>query len=382
MGAKESDIVPLHAGFDVVYRGFHRRQVIEHLENLDEQLKYTTLDRAEALAQAADLRKLLEMTRGDLDAARARIERLEMSPNTTSGASERLHRMLTLAEDEANDLRVRAERDTEALRERTEAELADLRRQVDEECTARRAEVEAHARDRREAADLRAADLDQREVDLERRQAEVEAHLRARAEEVEAECAAALAKAEQDAEQLLREAAERCAQLEAESDAKRAKAQNFFELTMNRRRNEAQQHFAEQEELAKARAAFLIKLAAREANRRIEEIQRQSDDLRELRHLVAAQLASARVALDEAADRVPNLIPEQTTVEQASAGETAVGQSGVSQSSAGQAGAGQAGDGAAGDGLAEPVEPIAAETISAGKSKGEQADTDGQRVGA
>ncbi|PSL58353.1 hypothetical protein B0I31_101571 [Saccharothrix carnea] len=319
MGAKEPEIVPLHAGFDIVYRGFHRRQVIEHLENLDEQLKYNALDRAEALAQAADLRKLLEMTRGDLDAARARIERLEKSPNTTTGASERLHRMLTLAEDEANDLRLRAEQDVATLRERTEAELADLRRQVEEELAAQRAEADAHAREQRDAANQRAAELDQREVDLERRQAEVEAHLRARAEEVEAECAAAVANAEQEADRVLREAAERCTQLEADSDTRRTKAQNFFELTMNRRRHEAEQHFAEQEELAKTRAAFLIKLAAREASRRIDEIQRQAEELRELRQTVAAQLASARVALDSAADRVPNLIPEQTTAEQVNA---------------------------------------------------------------
>ncbi|MFD1151373.1 hypothetical protein ACFQ3T_29940, partial [Saccharothrix hoggarensis] len=139
MGAKESEIVPLHAGFDVVYRGFHRRQVLEHLENLEEQLKFTTVDRAEALAQAADLRKLLEMTRRDLDEARARIERLEMSPGTTSGATERLHRMLLLAEEEANDLRLRADRDVTALRERTDAELAEQRRQAEEELAAVRA---------------------------------------------------------------------------------------------------------------------------------------------------------------------------------------------------------------------------------------------------
>jgi hypothetical protein len=317
MVAKEPEIVPLHAGFDVVYRGFHRRQVIEHLEQLDEQLKYTAVDRAEALAQAADLRKLLEMTRNDLDQARARIERMEMSPNTTSGAGERLHRMLMLAEDEANDLRLRADREVTALRERTEAELAERQRVVHEELTAQRAETDAHAREQREAANRRAAELDQREVDLERRQAEVEAHLKARAEEVDADCAAAVAKAEQEAQRLVREAGEQCGRLEAESDAKRAKAQNFFELTMNRRRNEAKRHFAEQEELAKARAAFLIKLAAREANRRIAEIQRQSDELRELRRTVAAQLALARVTLDEAADRVPSLIPEQTSSDQA-----------------------------------------------------------------
>jgi chromosome segregation ATPase len=331
MGAKESEIVPLHAGFDVVYRGFHRRQVIEHLENLEEQLKYTTVDRAEALAQAADLRKLLEMTRRDLDEARARIERLEMSPHTTSGASERLHRMLVLAEDEANELRLRAERDVKALRERTEAELADLRREVGDELTAERAEADAHAREQREAANLRAAELDQREVDLERRRTEVEAHLKARVEQVDAECAAAIARAQEDADRLLRETAEECNRLESESDAKRAKAQNFFELTMTRRRKEAEQHFAEQEELAKARASFLIKLAAREAQRRIGEIRQQADDLRELRRTVATQLAAARVALDSAADRVPSLIPEQTGLEQTDLAQADLAQAGLGQ---------------------------------------------------
>src|SRR5689334_19601083 len=65
MGAKAQEVVPLHAGFDVVYRGFHRRQVIEYIDNLEDQLRYTSIDRAEAMAQAADLRKLLEMTRQD-----------------------------------------------------------------------------------------------------------------------------------------------------------------------------------------------------------------------------------------------------------------------------------------------------------------------------
>lgn len=320
MGAKEPEIVPLHAGFDVVYRGFHRKQVIEHVENLEEQLKYACLDRDEALAQAADLRKLLEMTRHDLEDARARVERLEKSPATTAGATERLHRMLLLAEDEANELRVNAEREVRALRERAEAELAQRVREVQARIDAMRAEADAHARAQREAANRRAAELEQREVGLERRRAEVEAHLKARAEEVDAECAAAVARAQEDADRVLRETAERCRQLEAESDAKRAKVQNFFELTVNRRRREAEQHFAEQEELARTRAAFLIRLAAREARRRIDEIQRRTDELLELRRAVAEQLAASREVLAAAVERVPALIPEQTTVAQADAG--------------------------------------------------------------
>ncbi|MDU0290079.1 hypothetical protein [Saccharothrix longispora] len=341
MGAKEPEIVPLHAGFDVVYRGFHRKQVIEHLENLEEQLRYTSLDRAEALAQAADLRKLLEMTRRDLDEARARVERMEMSPGTTAGATERLHRMLLLAEDESNELRLRAERDVAALRQRTEVELAERVREVEAEIEAFRERADAHAAEQREAANRRAAELDQREVDLERRRVEVEAHLKARTEETDAECAAAVVQAQAEADRLLRETAEQCARLEAESDAKRAKAQNFFELTMTRRRHEVDQHLAEQEELARTRAAFLVKMAAREAHRRIAEIQQRTDQLDELRHTVADQLAAARVALASAADHVPSLIPEQTSAEEADA----VRQGGDRQPTGVPVGAGQAGAG-------------------------------------
>ncbi|MFT7840078.1 hypothetical protein Q5530_28380 [Saccharothrix sp. BKS2] len=353
MGAKEPEIVPLHAGFDVVYRGFHRKQVIEHLEHLEEQFRYACVDRDEALAQAGDLRKLLEMTRHDLEDARTRVERLERSPGTTVGATERMHRMLLMAEDEANELRLNAEHEVESLRQRTEVELAERVREVEAQIAARCAEADAYTREQREIANRRAAEMDQREISLERHRGEVEAHLRARVEEIDAECAAALARAGEDADRLLRETAERCEGLEAESDAKRAKVQNFFELTMNRRRHEAEQHFAEQEELAKARAAFLIKLAAREARRRIDEIQRRTDELRELRRVVADQFAASREALEAAVGRVPDLIPQQATVERADAARALDGQAGD-----GQAGDGEVRDGEVRDGEVHDGEPV------------------------
>lgn len=325
MSAKEPEIIPLHADFDVVYRGFHRRQVIEQLEHLEEQLRYTSLDREEALAQAADLRKLLEITRRDLDEARARVERLELSPNTTTGAAERLHRMLVLAEDEASELRLRAEREVESLRARTDVELAEQRRAAEEEVAALRAEADAHARELREAAARRAAELDQREVDVERRRVETEHHLQQRVAEVEAECTAAVAQAQEDADRLLRETAEQCNRLEAESEAKRAKAQKYFELQMTHRRNEAALHFAEQEQLSKARAEFVIKMACREAQRRIAEVQERTDELHDLRRTVVAQLNAARAALAAAVDRVPALIPEQDRVEQVVTDEQRMG---------------------------------------------------------
>ncbi|SFR12427.1 hypothetical protein SAMN04488564_103803 [Lentzea waywayandensis] len=312
MGAKEQELVPLHAGFDVVYRGFHRRQVIDHIENLEEQLRFTSLDRAEALAQAADLRKLLEMTRQDLEEARARIERLESTSGTHASATERMHRMLRLAEDEAAEMHLQAERECTDLRARTDVEVAELRADAERESSAMRAEAESELYASRQDCATRAAAMERRELEMERRCTDLEAQHRQRADEVERECAEAVAQAQTDADMLLRETALQCNSLEADSERKREKAQQFFELTMTRRRNEAAQHLQEQEALARARSEFVVKMACREAQRRLAEVADRTDELHELKRVVHSQLSAARAALSVAADRVAPLhIPEQ-----------------------------------------------------------------------
>ncbi len=312
MGAKEQELVPLHAAFDVVYRGFHRRQVIEHIENLEEQLRFTSLDRAEALAQAADLRQLLEMTRRDLEEARTRIGRLESNSGTHAGATERMHRMLRLAEDEAAEMHLQAERECADLRARTDVEVAALRAEAEREAAAMRSEAESELYAVRQDCAIRAAAMERRELEMERRCSDLEAQHRQRADEVERECTEAMAQAQADADRLLRETALQCNSLEADSERKREKAQQFFELTMTRRRNEAAQHLQEQEALARARAEFVVKVACREANRRLAEVAERTDELHELKRVVHSQLSAARAALSVAADRVAPLhIPEQ-----------------------------------------------------------------------
>lgn len=312
MGAKEQELVPLHAGFDVVYRGFHRRQVIEHIENLEEQLRFTSLDRSEALAQAADLRKLLEMTRQDLEDARARIERLESTSGTHASATERMHRMLRLAEEETAEMHLQAERECTDLRARTDVEVAALRADAERESAAMRAEAESELYASRQDCATRAATMERRELEMERRCADLEAQHRQRADEVERECTEAVAEAQADADMLLRETALQCNSLEADSERKREKAQQFFELTMTRRRNEAAQHLQEQEALARARSEFVVKMASREAQRRLAEVADRTAELHELKRVVHSQLSAARAALSVAADRVaPVHIPEQ-----------------------------------------------------------------------
>ncbi|KAA2259537.1 hypothetical protein F0L68_21680 [Solihabitans fulvus] len=259
----------MHEAFDVVLRGFHKRQVVEHIESMEEQLRFTSMDRAEAMAQAADLRKLLDMTRRDLESTRARLERLELSPATAVGASERLHRMMMLAEDETAELRLRAKKDTDGLRQRVDVEVAELR-----------AKVAKEAKKARETAVRRAAELDQRAVELERLRVDLEAENARRLVEVEAECAAMREKATADAERIR----------------------------------------AEIVELATARANFLVSVAGQESRRRIDEARDRIAQLHELHKALAGKVEAARSAIADAVKgieltpvRTNGVIPEQST---------------------------------------------------------------------
>lgn len=216
MGAKESDVIPLRAGFDIAFRGFRRRQLLDRVDRLEEELRRA--DPAAALARVADLRELLEAAPSDRAEAEPRVE----APDA-------------------------------------------------------------------EAAARRAAELDRREAELARRRQEQERRLRARAEKAHAE-----------ADRVLRETAERCRHLEEESRSRREYEREAFERTMIRRREEAVRHLAEQEELTKARAAFVVRVAAREARRHIAEAQLAAAELQRLRRSVLAQLRAGRSALDTA----------------------------------------------------------------------------------
>ncbi|WP_253728385.1 hypothetical protein [Lentzea aerocolonigenes] len=220
--------------------------------------------------------------------------------------------MLRLAEDETAEMHLQAERECNDLRARTDVEVAALRAEAEREAAAMRSEAESELYASRQDCASRAAAMERREIEMERRCADLEAQHRQRADEVERECTEAVAQAQADADMLLRETALQCNSLEADSERKREKAQQFFELTMTRRRNEAAQHLQEQEALAKARAEFVVKVACREANRRLAEVAERTDELHELRRVVHSQLSAARAALSVAADRVaPVHIPEQ-----------------------------------------------------------------------
>src|SRR5205823_6450372 len=142
----DRELVPLGAGFDLAKRGYDKHQVDEHLERLDGDLKMLAADRDAAISQAGDLARQLEQARGEIDNLRGQVERLGQPPTTVEGLSERLQRMLRLAQDEAADTRARAEAEAGHIRAKAEADASAMRARYEQllsELDARRTEMEA-----------------------------------------------------------------------------------------------------------------------------------------------------------------------------------------------------------------------------------------------
>src|ERR1700742_2872286 len=210
----DRDLVPLGTGFDVVKRGYDKAQVEDHLERLDADLKLLAADRDAAVSQANDLARQLEKARSEIDELRGQIDRLSLPPTTLEGLSERLQRMLKLAQEEASDTKARAEADAVQIRARSEADGAALRNRYEKLI----------------------AEVDGRRVELETEHHEL-------MEKAHAELAAK-AKAAED---------ERT-KADEEAQSRRAQIEDDFEIAMASRRTESMKALAEQEATSKSEA--------------------------------------------------------------------------------------------------------------------------------
>lgn len=143
-------VVPLRPGFDVTFRGFHRDQVLEHLEVLENQLELVTIDRNEAARLNSDLRALYDRTREELNATQQRLRHLETSDTGLPVASQRVQEMLNMAEEELQTLREQARHEAEIIRGAAETEADQLIEQAEgtagelhEQCEQVLAEIES-----------------------------------------------------------------------------------------------------------------------------------------------------------------------------------------------------------------------------------------------
>ncbi|HJP77822.1 MAG TPA: chromosome segregation protein [Pseudonocardiaceae bacterium] len=237
---RERDVVPLGTGFDIVKRGYSRTQVEEHLERLDKELKLIALDRDAATAQAADMYKQMGQARTEISDLRSQVNRLSAPPTTLEGLSERLQRMLRLAQDESNEIKARAEADAGQIRARAEADANSLRARYENLI----------------------AEVDGRRVELENEHREL------------------MEKAHADIEARNKAAEAARNKLDSEAAARRQQIEEDFDIAMSSRRTESMRVLAEQEATSKAEAERRVREATDEATRIRTQVNEETTALR------------------------------------------------------------------------------------------------------
>jgi DivIVA domain-containing protein len=278
----DADFLPMAAPFRQVRKGYDPEQVDEFCDRADAELRVTAADRDAAASQAADLAHQLDGARAEIEALRAAADRLAALPHDTEGLSNRLQRMLRLAQDEASDIRARAE-----------AESAEVRSVAEQESAGLREEYESL----------------------------IEQVQRQRSEMI-AEHTAAMTAAHAQAQALLEAATVERDRCDAEAAARRARITEDFELAMVSRRAEALATLQRDESTSKAEAERRVRDATTEAQRRLQRATEQSEQrvaaatatvemMRDLRARIAGRLADLRTLLDQAPPMLQEL-PEET----------------------------------------------------------------------
>ncbi|MCX2733528.1 hypothetical protein OOZ19_25075 [Saccharopolyspora sp. NFXS83] len=204
-------VVPLRPGFDIQVRGFHRRQVTEHIELLEDQLRMVSIDRNEAVALNSDLRRLCDDARHDLAEAELRLKRIEASDTGLPHASQRVQNMLSLAEEEVQTLREQAQRQAQTMRGSAEYEAQQLI-----------SAAERAAEDMRSECSRLVDELDarQRQIRREHEQslAEIRERERVMRHNIRDEYKAVVTAAQEEADELLSRTRWECGQRDAETE--------------------------------------------------------------------------------------------------------------------------------------------------------------------
>lgn len=268
--------------FDVVRRGYDRDQVDDTIDGLQADMQILTADRDATTSQATALAQALDSARREIEDLHGQLHRASRAPINTRGMSERLQRMLRLAQDEAAEIRARAESVAAQTQARAERESAGLRTQY------------------------------QRML----------AETAARRREMEAEHERLLQVARQQAEELVRSAQDRATALESEGAQRRRQIEEDFEITMAERRSGVVRELTELEVASRAEAQRCLAEAVEDSRRRVteataearqlltdaqqrsttmvEDAHQKVEQLRTLHHMVADQLLSVRATLDDA----------------------------------------------------------------------------------
>ena len=263
--------LPQQAAFEFVRRGYSPEQVNEYLDRLEYDLRILTADRDSANHRLSELTAQFQAAQSESDELRTQLDRTVMAPVSMSGLSERMQRMIRLAEEESSEIRARAQADIadqQADFDRRSADLNEQRRSFEAERERARGQLAQQVEDHTAAA---VAEGDRVRGEANRDAANIIGSAQTEAQRLVSQAREYLAQTTAQAQQLSADAAAERSRLDSEAHARRKEIEEDFSIAITARRTQAHQYVAEQENESRQQAEELVAGAKAESERLIAE---------------------------------------------------------------------------------------------------------------
>jgi DivIVA domain-containing protein len=286
--------------FEVVMRGYDRRQVDGFVARVEAELAALTTERDSALSRSADLAAQLANSHAQIESIRRRLAETtgEITPENVHA---RVRPIVELAQAEARGIRESVDSEATHLRMLADADAAETRRQAAVDAERMRAQAQADLHRATDAARQREADADRTLAAAQATAAEQLNRARDEAERM-------LAQTHAEIDALTMHARMTRDRLDNEAAAKRVLANEDFEIALRVRRTEEQRVDDERHAAAVAEAERLVAEAKAE-QQRIDETARA-----ESARTVREANAEAERVIREASARVQQLADLQERV--------------------------------------------------------------------
>ncbi|MGH3621293.1 MAG: hypothetical protein ACRDQ5_05805 [Sciscionella sp.] len=308
--------------FSVVWRGYDREAVHRYLGDREQSIRQIASQRDAARSRADELSRRLDRGQAQISELSKKIDALCKPPLQAHDLSERLDRMLKLANAEAAEIISKAETEASDLRGNYERKLATL-------------------------------EEDQK------RQA--------------AEHSVLMESTKRDAEKAAKEAEQRRAASDAEAEARIKKAEATSRANTERQESASKEQTAKEQAASKAEAERVVREATETARRRIEEANGEVERLRGLRSKISTQLDDALGRIKQSGSLLEPLADERDTektvpsvTKSDKAEQPAAGQEETEQAKTAETGGEQPGAGAQAESQQPSNEAISGTTQDAG----------------
>ena len=290
--------------FDTVMRGYERHQVDAYVAKLEDDNRLLAAGRTDSSTRVSDLAAQLASAQAEIESLRRRVAAAgdTIDPDNVDS---RVQEVVALAQQVARQTRGDAERDAQRLRDSAAAAAETLKAesradadQIVAAATQRLAEADQTYTRKVGEADRHAAEVSARaEEELQLARAEIGAlrdstnrevaQLRASTSEEIAEAASASSAARTEADRVSREAREAA---DAQAAAKRAQAEEDFEITLRLRRRHEEEEDRARRAAALREATAIVTDANDTADRIRREARAEVERLDHERHRVHAEL--------------------------------------------------------------------------------------------